>query len=70
MINTLLNIILTPSALATMPPEIPAIVQTYNWHTQTTEAAPGSPAISVNAMAPTYCLIALPGKPVLSLPDD
>lgn len=70
MINTLLNVILTPSAVATLPPEVPAIVQTYNWQTQTLEITPGSPDGSVNAMAPTYCLIALPGKPVLSLPDD
>jgi hypothetical protein len=70
MINTLLNVILTPTAVATLPPEVPAIVQTYNWQTQTLETAPDSPDSSVNATAPTYCLIALPGKPVLSLPDD
>ena len=70
MINTLLNAILTPSAVATLPPEVPAIVQTYNWETQTVDGSLGTHSNANLAIATTYCLIALPGKPVLSLHDD
>jgi len=42
MITTLLNTLLTPAALAELPPSMPAIEQTYNWSTQMSELKPGT----------------------------
>lgn len=70
MINTLLNVLLTPTTVATLPPEVPAIVQTYNWQTQTTEIAPATPDSSIAANFPTFCWVYPPGKAPISLPDD
>lgn len=70
MINTLLNAILTPTAVATLPPEVPAIVQTYNWQTQTTEIKSSPPGALPNAAFPTFCWIYPAGKSPINLPDD
>jgi hypothetical protein len=70
MINTLLNVILTPTAVATLPPEMPPIVQTYNWHTQSTDIAAGAPGGMPHAAFPTFCWVYPPFKIPISLPDD
>lgn len=34
MIEVIASLLLTPAAIATPPPNVPAIVQTYDWKTQ------------------------------------
>ena len=70
MLNTLLNVILTPAAVATLPPEVPAIVQTYTWQTQTTEITSCAPGSITNSMFPTFCWVYPIGKNPINLPDD
>lgn len=70
MINTLLNALMTPAAVATMPPEMPAIVQTYNWHTQCSELAAGAADASTTATLVTYSIVLIPGKAPFNFPDD
>ena len=70
MITTLLNAVLTPTAVATLPPEVPAIVQTYNWQTQTTDIQSCGPGGLPHAAFPTFCWVYPPGKIPVRLPDD
>ncbi len=69
MINTLLNVILTPTTVATPPPEMPAIVQTYNWQTQQSDNLGASGDSSPSSFV-TYSLYNFPGKAPTLLPDD
>ena len=34
MIEVIASLLLTPAAIATPPPNVPAVVQTYDWKTQ------------------------------------
>jgi hypothetical protein len=70
MIHTILNAILTPAAVASPPPELPAIVQTYDWRTQTSHIDPASLGGMTNAMFPTQCIVMIPGKTPFLFPDD
>lgn len=71
MINTILNTILTPTTVATLPPEVPAIVQTYNWQTQTSEITTNTPgSLPTGYLTYSFAYLNGIGKPPAYIPDD